>query len=99
MTDIGLEDFSFVLLSQLINLFDALGKEINWSPALRCLELAIKNLRLSGFDTKECQAIESEMEAWRRGFRPQDREHPLGSMQHIVIALGFNALYIVYGLA
>jgi phosphoglucan,water dikinase len=30
MTDIGLEDFSFVLLSQLINLFDALGKEISW---------------------------------------------------------------------
>jgi phosphoglucan,water dikinase len=75
MTDIGLEDFSFVLLSQLINLFDVLGKEINWSPALRCLELAIENLRLSGFDTKECQAIESELEAWRRDFRPQDREH------------------------
>jgi phosphoglucan,water dikinase len=74
MMDIGLEDFSFVLLSQLINLFDAPGKEINWSPALRCLELAIENLRLSSFDTRECQAIESELKAWRRGFKPQDRE-------------------------
>lgn len=74
MTDIGLEDFSFVLLSQLINLFDALGKEISWLPALRCLEFAIENLRLSGFDTKECQAMESELKAWIRGFILQDRE-------------------------
>jgi len=29
LTDIRLEDFSFVLLSQLINLFDALTKERN----------------------------------------------------------------------
>lgn len=74
MTDIGLEDFSFVLMSQLINLFDAPGKEIRWLPALRCLKLAIENLRLSGFDNRECQAMESELEAWSRGFRPQDRE-------------------------
>ncbi|NIA09975.1 MAG: hypothetical protein GWP10_09670 [Nitrospiraceae bacterium] len=75
MADIRLEDFSFVLLSQIINLFDALERETDWSPSLHCLGLAVGNLRLSGRDVRECQAIESELETWNKDFSPQDHEH------------------------
>ena len=75
LADIKLEDYSFVLLSRLINYFDASGSGINWPLALRCLNLSIENLRLSSFDIEECKAIESELETWRQGFEPRDREH------------------------
>ena len=75
LADIRLEDFSFVLLSRVINHLDGLKDKIPWLPALHLLALTIENLRLSGFDANECQAIESELAAWRQGFDPRDRMH------------------------
>ncbi|NVM20951.1 MAG: TIM barrel protein [Desulfobacterales bacterium] len=75
LADIGLEDFSFVLLSRLINHFEASEKGTPWSQALHVLALTVENLRLSGFDAGECRAIESESKAWRQRFEPQDLDH------------------------
>ncbi len=64
MADIGLEDFSFVLLGRLNNYFETLRNMIPWGSATYALGLAIENLRLSGFDAEECLAIKSEMQKW-----------------------------------
>jgi phosphoglucan,water dikinase len=72
LADIRLEDFSFVLLSQLINHFEASEDRMPWSPALYTLALTVENLRLSGFNVEECQAVESELNFWRERFEPQD---------------------------
>ena len=72
LADIRLEDFSFVLMSQLVNYFQALGDGMPWSQALYVLALTVENLRLSGFSAKECLAIESELELWRQKFERQD---------------------------
>jgi phosphoglucan,water dikinase len=75
LADIALEDFSFVLLSRLMDHLDATKKRISWSLALRSLGLAVKNLRLSHLDVDESQAIESELALWGQGFEPHSREH------------------------
>jgi phosphoglucan,water dikinase len=75
LADIRLEDFSFVLLSRVINHLNALKDKTPWLPALHLLALTIENLRLSGFDADECRAIEAELAAWRQGFDPKDRMH------------------------
>ncbi len=72
LADISLEDFSFVLLSQLINHFEASEDGMPWLPALYALALTVENLRLSGFDAMECQAVESELNFWRQRFEPRD---------------------------
>ena len=72
LADIRLENFSFVLLSQLINHFKTSEDVMPWSPALVALALTVENLRLSGFDTKECRAVESELHFWRQRFEPRD---------------------------
>ena len=78
LADIRLEDYAFVLLSQLINHLATAGKEnMQWPMAGHCLGLAILNLRLSGLDSYECQAIESELELWHESFTPKNREHVL----------------------
>jgi phosphoglucan,water dikinase len=75
LADIALEDFSFVLLSRLMNHLDGAKEEISWSLALRSLGLAVKNLRLSHLDPCESQAIESELALWRQGFESGSRDH------------------------
>jgi phosphoglucan,water dikinase len=75
--DIALEDFSFVLLSQLVNHFEVAAEKIQWLRAIHVLEQTIKNLRLSHLNARECQAIESELTLWREGFEPEKRDHLL----------------------
>jgi phosphoglucan,water dikinase len=77
LLDIGLEDFSFVLLSRLINHLDSLKKAMPWLPALDSLSLSVRNLRLSGFDAEECLALESELNAWSGRFDSRDRDQLL----------------------
>jgi phosphoglucan,water dikinase len=72
LADIRLEDFSFVLMSQLINYFESLGDGMPWSPALYALSLTVENLRLSGFGAEECHAVEFELKLWRQKSEPQD---------------------------
>jgi phosphoglucan,water dikinase len=77
MADIRLEDFSFIVLSRLINHYEAVAEGIPWDPVLQCLILMIENLRLGGFDAEECGAIEAELKAWAEGFDKQDSEQLL----------------------
>jgi phosphoglucan,water dikinase len=50
---------------------------LEWQPLLETLLLTIANLALSSVEPEECKAIESELDAWRRGFCPADREQLL----------------------
>jgi len=77
LADVRLEEFAFVLLSQLINHLETQDTGIFWSVGLNCLRWAVGNLRCCGFDSDECSAIESELEAWRPSFEPQDLEEVL----------------------
>jgi sugar phosphate isomerase/epimerase len=72
LADIRLEDFSYVLMSQLINYFEASGEGMPWSPALYATALTVENLRLSGFSAQECQAVESELNFWHQKSEPRD---------------------------
>jgi phosphoglucan, water dikinase len=65
--DIGMEDFSFVLLSRLINDF-VLQATVPWQSALQCLGMTVENLRVSGFDQKETLAVLNEVGTWRKNF-------------------------------
>ncbi|HMK50083.1 MAG TPA: sugar phosphate isomerase/epimerase family protein, partial [Thermodesulfovibrionales bacterium] len=48
LIDIGLEGFSFVLLSRLCNYFDASQADLPSAPSLLSIALAVTNLRLGG---------------------------------------------------
>ncbi len=71
--DIGLEGFSFSLLSRLNNIFASSEETIAWKTVLDCLRLSAADLRLSGIDQDECAAIESEITAWLADFDQDDR--------------------------
>jgi phosphoglucan,water dikinase len=75
LADIGLEDFSFVILGTLTGLFsrdfEILKDRKTALPALTC---AISNLRLSGLQPEECRAIELELAAWSQENEAWDRE-------------------------
>jgi phosphoglucan,water dikinase len=64
LADIALEDFAFVLLSQIIN--DCESSEPNLAIAVRIetLTIALDNLVLGGIDPEECRACHSELAAW-----------------------------------
>src|SRR5262249_45653989 len=74
LADIGLEDFAFVLASQLINAFESSEPRRSGVELLVPLELIIRNLMLSGITADECSAIGAELNAWRENFDPSDRE-------------------------
>ena len=77
LADIGLEDFAFVLLSEMVNAFDAAKTSAAWETLLDTLRLTIANLALSGVAPEECRAIEAELCAWEKNFDPSDREQLL----------------------
>ncbi len=74
--DIGMEDFSFVLLSRIID--DLRSREsLPWQHALGCLGMTVENLMISGSDREESQAIISEAGAWRKDFDGDSRDQLL----------------------
>ena len=75
--DIGLEDYSFSLLSRLNNIFASAEEITDWETVLACLRLSVAGLRLSNIDQDECGAIESEISAWLRDFDQNNRLHLL----------------------
>jgi len=77
LADIGLEDFAFVLLSQLINGFESAEPRRSAMELLEPLGLIIRNLVLSGISPDECEAISAELNAWRANFDAGDREQLL----------------------
>ncbi|MCL5024586.1 MAG: TIM barrel protein [Nitrospirae bacterium] len=70
LADIRLEEFSFVLLSRLINSLGPLNSGMSWARVLRCLALAIENLGLGGIEPEECSSIVSELGSWSQAFDP-----------------------------
>ncbi|CAN6580302.1 unnamed protein product [Malus baccata var. baccata] len=77
LCEIGLEDYSFILLSRFLNELDALGgahwlaenvksKDVSsWNGPLDALIVGIHQLSLSGWKPEECAAIENELVAWK----------------------------------
>ncbi|KAL5711600.1 phosphoglucan, water dikinase [Ranunculus cassubicifolius] len=78
LCEIGLEDYSFVLLSRFLNALDALGGSSwlaqnvgsmdasSWNDPLDALTVGIRQLGLSGWKQEECIAIENELLAWKQ---------------------------------
>ncbi|KAJ4968179.1 hypothetical protein NE237_014880 [Protea cynaroides] len=78
LCEIGLEDYSFVLLSRFLNALEAMGgsswlaqraesKNVSsWGDPLHAFIVGIRQLGLSGCKPKECNAIESELLAWQQ---------------------------------
>ena len=73
-TDIALEDFAFILLSEILNALDASGNSAAWETPFEILTLTLANVRLSGIAPEECAAIEAELKAGRDGFSPDQRD-------------------------
>ncbi|KAG4126054.1 hypothetical protein ERO13_D10G133800v2 [Gossypium hirsutum] len=77
LCEIGLEDYSFVLLSRLLNMLEAVGganwfadnlesKNISsWNDPLGALIVGVHQLSLSGWKPEECAAIQNELTAWQ----------------------------------
>jgi phosphoglucan,water dikinase len=74
-SEIAIEDFSFSLMSQLVNHAQNREEKLSWPTAIRILEMAISNLELSQFHVSECQAIASELAAWRKRFELESPQH------------------------
>lgn len=85
LCEIGLEDYSFVLLSRFLNALEAMGgsswlvQNINsknvvpWNHPLGSLIIGIRQIGLSGWKYEECFAIESELLAWQqKGFSERE---------------------------
>ncbi|XP_020206268.1 phosphoglucan, water dikinase, chloroplastic [Cajanus cajan] len=78
LCEIGLEDYSFVLLSRFLNELEAMGgarwlaanvqsKNVNsWDDPLGALIIGVHQLKLSGWKPEECGAIENELIAWSK---------------------------------
>jgi phosphoglucan,water dikinase len=77
LADIGLEDFAFVLLSQLLNAFEASEPRRSGADLLSPLSLSLHNLTLSGISADECAATIGELDAWTKDLDPNDREQLL----------------------
>uniref|UniRef100_A0A7N2LWV0 CBM20 domain-containing protein n=1 Tax=Quercus lobata TaxID=97700 RepID=A0A7N2LWV0_QUELO len=77
LCEIGLEDYSFVLLSRFLNVLETVGgahwlaKSVeagninSWNDPLGALVVGIHQLGLSGWKPEESAAIENELLAWR----------------------------------
>ncbi len=77
LADIGLEDFAFVLVSQIINKFEAAEPRRSATDLLKPLGQVIRNVEMSSISTEECRAIGAELQAWTRKFDSEDREQLL----------------------
>ncbi|XP_030508153.2 phosphoglucan, water dikinase, chloroplastic [Cannabis sativa] len=77
LCEIGLEDYSFVILSRFLNGLEAIGgtkwlaenvksKNVSsWNDPIGSLIVGINQVKLSGWKSDECDAIESELLAWK----------------------------------
>ncbi|XP_027189138.1 phosphoglucan, water dikinase, chloroplastic isoform X2 [Cicer arietinum] len=76
LCEIGLEDYSFVLLSRFLNVLEVMGgagwlaanlqskNATSWNDPLGALIIGVHQLKLSNWKTEECGAIENELIAW-----------------------------------
>ncbi|CAH9136523.1 unnamed protein product [Cuscuta epithymum] len=81
LSEVGLEDYAFVLMSRYINALETLGganwlvenvdpkKIIMWNDSIAGLIVGIHQLGLSGWKSEECKAIRNELLSWKeKGF-------------------------------
>ncbi|KAI4334814.1 hypothetical protein L6164_013523 [Bauhinia variegata] len=92
LCEIGLEDYSFVLLSRFLNVLEVKGgahwlaenvqsKNVNsWNNPLGGLIIGIHQLKLSGWKPEECAAIENELLAWKTGGLSEKEGNEDGTM-------------------
>lgn len=77
LCEIGLEDYSFVLLSRYINGLEALGGSASlaqcvardtsvWDDTLDALIIGINQVSFSGWKPEECTAIGNELLSWKQ---------------------------------
>lgn len=77
LCEIGLEDYSFVLLSRYINALEALGGSASlaeglptntslWDDALDALIIGINQVCFSGWKPNECSALVNELLSWKQ---------------------------------
>ncbi|GAB2267190.1 Phosphoglucan, water dikinase, chloroplastic [Dionaea muscipula] len=83
LCEIGLEDYSFVLLSRFLNSLDAIGgaswlaetlesKDVtSWNEPFDALLIGIHQLGLSGWKPEECSAIGNELRTWKEKGLPE----------------------------
>ncbi|GAB2297440.1 Phosphoglucan, water dikinase, chloroplastic, partial [Dionaea muscipula] len=83
LCEIGLEDYSFVLLSRFLNSLDAIGgaswlpetlesKDVtSWNELFDALLIGIHQLGLSGWTPEECSAIGNELRTWKEKGLPE----------------------------
>ncbi|KAL6854389.1 hypothetical protein ACP4OV_019292 [Aristida adscensionis] len=82
LCEIGLEDYSFVLLSRYINALEALGGSASlaegvarnksiWDDALDALMVGIAQVSFSGWKQEECIAIGNELLYWKQTGLPE----------------------------
>ncbi|KAL6504915.1 Phosphoglucan, water dikinase, chloroplastic [Orobanche hederae] len=77
LSEVGLEDYSFVLLSRFLNALEAIGsahwlaknaqqKNVSlWADSLAALVVGIHQLGISGWNPEECRIIGNELLAWQ----------------------------------
>ncbi|KAL3634731.1 Phosphoglucan, water dikinase, chloroplastic [Castilleja foliolosa] len=77
LSEVGLEDYAFVLLSRFLNTLEVIGgahwlaknaeqKNVNsWDDALGALVVGVRQLGLSGWKPEECRVIGKELLAWQ----------------------------------
>lgn len=70
LADIGLEDYAFVLTSELANELEPLAITDYWQDVLSALRYLVANVRLSQIEAQECAVIESELARWSEAFDP-----------------------------
>jgi len=66
LADIAMEDFAFVLLSEIINGCEALPTDSALRFETDALVVALNNLALSGYEREESRSVASELEEWSR---------------------------------
>ncbi|KAK3238163.1 2,3-dihydroxyphenylpropionate/2,3-dihydroxicinnamic acid 1,2-dioxygenase [Cymbomonas tetramitiformis] len=69
LSEVGLEDFAFMLLSSIINHLEADGHAAEhahwWEMALGSAELTLMHLKLSRWQGEECVVVARELAAWK----------------------------------
>ena len=69
LADIGLEDYAFVVLSELANQLAAFAAAGQWPMVLQALRHALANVALGRVAPAECAVIRSELDRWSVDFR------------------------------
>ncbi len=79
LSDIALEDYAFVLLSECANRLEGFADQGRWEEMFRVLKAVLTNTRLSLIEPDESTAVFAEVEVWSRDFNAEapDQMHRL----------------------